>query len=76
MQSRIDPLWREDLRSLVALVLDQAGSRGVLWEVPAHQESLRQALERVGFQMSGTYRLMVKLLVAQIKEPANVPVSA
>ncbi len=76
VQSMIDPLWREDLRSLVALVLDQTGSRGVLWEVPAHQESLRQALERVGFQMSGTYRLMVKLLVAQIKEPANVPVSA
>ncbi|MCZ6788393.1 MAG: GNAT family N-acetyltransferase [Chloroflexi bacterium] len=76
VQSMIDPLWREDLRSLVALVLDQAGSRGVQWEVPAHQESLRQALERVGFQMSGTYRLMVKLLVAQIKEPATVPVSA
>ena len=76
VQSMIDPLWRGDLRSLVALVLDQAGSRGVLWEVPAYQESLRLTLERVGFQMSGTYRLMVKLLVAQIKEPAGVPVSA
>ena len=72
----IDPLWRGDLRSLVALVLDQVGSRGVLWEVPEYQESLRLTLEHVGFQMSGTYRLMVKLLVAQIKETAGVPVSA
>ena len=76
VRSMIDPLWRGDLRSLVALVLDQVGSRGVLWEVPAYQESLRLTLERVGFQMSGTYRLMVNLLVAQIKEPAAVPVSA
>ena len=64
------------LRGLVALVLEESGSRRVLWEVPAYQESLRLALEHVGFQMAGTYRLMVRLLVAQVKEPAGVPASA
>lgn len=76
VQSMVDPVWGGALRSLVALVLDEAGSRRVLWEVPAYQESLRLVLEHVGFQMSGTYRLMVRLLVVQVKEPAGAPASA
>ena len=76
VQSMVDPVWGGTLRGLVALVLEESGSRRVLWEVPAYQESLRLALEHVGFQMSGTYRLMVRLLVAQVKEPAGVPASA
>ena len=74
--SMVDPVWEGGLRSLVALVLDEAGSRRVLWEVPAYQESLRLTLEHVGFQMSGTNRLMVRLLVVQVKELAGAPASA
>ena len=76
VQSMVDPVWGGSLRSLVALVLEEVGSRRVLWEVPAYQESLRLTLEHVGFQMSGTYRLMVRLLVVQVKEPAGAPASA
>ena len=72
VQSMVHPLWKGDLGGLVAFVLTQVNSRRVLWEVPTHQGSLRLVLERVGFQMSGTYRLMVKLLVVQVKESAQV----
>jgi len=76
VQSMVDPMWGGALRSLVALVLEEVGSRRVLWEVPVYQESLRLTMEHVGFQMSGTYRLMVRLLVAQVKEPAGATASA
>ncbi len=76
VHSMVDPVWGGAVRSLVALVLDEAGSRRVLWEVPAYQESLRLSLEHVCFKMSGTYRLMVRLLVVQVKEPAGATASA
>ena len=75
VKTMVDPKWEQDLRSLVAFVLDQAGSRSVSWEVPVYQEVLRLTLERVGFQSSTTYQLMVKSLVARVKEPATAPAS-
>ena len=75
VQAMVDSSWEQDLRSLVAFVLDQAGHRSVIWEVSAYQELLRLTLERVGFQASTTYQLMVKSLVARVKEPATAPAS-
>jgi hypothetical protein len=75
VQAMVDSQWDQDLRSLVALVLDQAGHRSVIWEVPAYQEFLRLTLERVGFQASTTYQLMIKSLVARVEELATAPAS-
>ena len=76
VQMMVHPGWEGELRSLVALVLDQAGPRPVVWEVPEYQEGLRLTLERAGFQISNSYRLTVKSLAASVRKPAMAPVNA
>ena len=66
----IHPDWEGDLKSLVALALAEADSRSIWWEVPESQAALRLLLERVGFEVAGSYRLMVKSLAVRVKEPA------
>ena len=66
----IHPDWKGDLSSVVALALAAKGSRSIWWEVPESQETLRLLLERVGFEIAGSYRIMVKSLAARVKEPA------
>ncbi len=68
----VQPDWGGDLRSLVALVLKENGTRSVWWEIPESQEGLRLVLERVGFEVAGSYQLMVKSMVARVKEPVLV----
>jgi len=69
----IDTDWEADPRALVAFVLAETGSRSVWWEVPEYQGILRLLLERVGFEVAGSYRLMVKLLAARVREPSLAP---
>ena len=66
----IPPDFEGDLKSLVALALAEAGPRSIWWEVPESQGALRLLLERVGFEVAGSYRLMVKPLAVRVKEPA------
>ena len=66
----IYPDWEGDLKSLVSLALAEAGSRNIWWEVLESQGALRLLLERVGFEVAGSYRLMVKSLAVRVKEPA------
>ncbi len=68
----VQPDWGGDLQSLVALVLKENGTRSVWWEIPESQEGLRLVLERVGFEVAGSYQLMVKSMVARVKEPVLV----
>ena len=69
----IDTNWEADLLTLVAFILAEIGPRRVLWEVPEYQGTLRLLLERVGFEVAGTYRLMVKTLAARVRESALAP---
>lgn len=62
-----------DPSSLVTYVVRSGGRRGVLWEVPEYQTELHLLLERMGFEVSTCYRLMVKTLAPMIKERAWAP---
>ena len=63
------------LPSIVAFVLNECQSRTLWWEVPEYEEGIRLLLERLGFEASGRYRLMVKSLVRMVTEPARAAVS-
>ena len=65
----VQPGWKGDIRSLVAMAQKESGARTIWWEVPESDGSLRLVLERVGFEVAGSYRLMVKFLAARVKEP-------
>ncbi len=65
----IQPGWEGDIRSLVAMVLKESGPRTLCWEIPEVEGTLRLVLERAGFEVVGSYRLMVKFLAARVKEP-------
>lgn len=66
----IQPGWEGDIRSLVAMALKESGPRALWWEVPESDGALRLMLERVGFEVAVTYKLMVKFLAARVKKPA------
>lgn len=69
----IHPEWEGDPRTLVAFVLAQEPSRTVVFEVPEYQGILRLLLERVGFELASSYRLVVKSLAARVREPLLAP---
>ncbi|MEE8442307.1 MAG: hypothetical protein V3S37_01045 [Dehalococcoidia bacterium] len=69
----VHPAWEGDLQSLVALALAQKPSRIIMFEVPEYQIVLRALLERVGFEITGSYRLVVKSLAIRVKEPSLAP---
>jgi hypothetical protein len=62
-----------DMPSLVAYAVKAGKRRGILWEVPEYQADLHLLLERMGFEVSGCYRLMVKSLAPMVKKPAWAP---
>ena len=66
---RVQPSWEGDIASLVKLVLNESGPRAIWWEVPESDGVLRIALAHTGFEITGSYRLMVKFLAARVKEP-------
>ncbi len=69
----VHPEWEGDPQSLVALALAQKPSRTIMFEVPGYQSVLRVLLERVGFEITGSYRLVVKSLAVRVKEPSLAP---
>ncbi len=73
----IQPGWDGDITSLVALAQKKSGQRVLWWEVPESDGTLRLALERVGFDATVSYQLLVKFLAVRVKEPvlANAPTS-
>lgn len=73
----VQPGWEGDITSLVALAQQESGARILWWEVPESDGGLRLVLERVGFEATGSYRLMVKFLAVRVKKPvlATAPTS-
>ncbi|MBI4201502.1 MAG: hypothetical protein HY532_00105 [Chloroflexi bacterium] len=69
-----DPQSALDLPALVAYVTRLAGRRRILWEVPEYQADLHLLLERMGFEVSGCYRLLVNSLAPMVRERAWSPV--
>lgn len=67
------PRGQVDIPSLVAYVVRSGGRKGIVWEVPEYQADLHLLLERMGFEISGCYRLLVNSLAPMIKEPAWAP---
>ncbi|MBI4200557.1 MAG: hypothetical protein HY535_08825 [Chloroflexi bacterium] len=69
----LHPDWSGDQAQVVALVLQEAGPRPVLWDVPAYQPELRTILERTGFELVGSYHVMVRPLAALLRRPSLAP---
>jgi len=69
----IHPEWGRDPGTFVAFILAEKGSRAVCFEVPEYQGALRLLLERVGFEVVGSYQLVVKSLAARVTEPSLAP---
>ena len=70
----IHPEWEGDPRTIVAFALAQKPSRAIWFEVPEYQGILRLLLERAGFEVAGSYQLVVKSLAARVTEPSLAPV--
>ncbi len=62
-----------DMPSLVAYVVRASSKRDILWEASDYQADLHLLLERMGFEVSGCYRLMVNSLALVVKEQAWAP---
>ena len=73
VRAAVHPDGQVNLGGLVSFVLAETGSHRILWQVPEYQSTLRLLLERVGFEVAESYRLMFKSLAARVKEPALAP---
>ena len=70
----IHPVWAGDLQALVSFVLAKNRSKRIWWEVSDYQRALQSLLERLGFEVTGAYHIVVKPLAAKVAEPALGPV--
>jgi len=66
--------WRGTLADIAGLILDRVEPSQIMWDIFSCQESLGLGLEGLGFQVSGSYRLMAKPLVVHVEELSRIPV--
>jgi len=73
VRAAVHPDGQVDLGGLASVVLAEMGSRPILWQVPEYQSTLRLLLERVGFEVAESYRLMFKSVAVRVEDPALTP---
>ncbi|MBI4340313.1 MAG: hypothetical protein HY680_10255 [Chloroflexi bacterium] len=73
VRMEVHPDYPIDMQSVVGYLARLSPQRGILWEVPEYQGWLHFALERMGFEVSGCYRLLVRSLAPMVREPAWAP---